>query len=186
MSKSKEMRPEYRREDLGTGVRGKYFERHMKPIKIGLIGFGTVGTGVVRLLTEQRELLARRLGSPLILKKVADLDLDAAAARGSAGGSPHHPGRRHPGRPGNRYRGGTHRRHRRRPGLCDGAPSPGASTWSPPTRPCWPTTATIFSPRPRPPAWRSRSRPRCAAASPSSWPCARGWPPTGSRSCSAS
>ena len=48
----------------------------MKPIKVGLIGFGTVGTGVVRLLTEQREVLARRLGSPLILKKVADLDLD--------------------------------------------------------------------------------------------------------------
>jgi homoserine dehydrogenase len=47
----------------------------MKTIKIGLIGFGTVGEGVVRLLTEQQELLARRLGVPLILKKVADLDL---------------------------------------------------------------------------------------------------------------
>ena len=73
--KSEEMRPEYRREDLGTGVRGKYFERQMKSINIGLIGFGTVGTGVARLLTEQRELLARRLGTPLVLKKVADLDL---------------------------------------------------------------------------------------------------------------
>src|SRR5450759_1035414 len=48
----------------------------MKAIKVGLIGFGTVGTGVVRLLTEQRELLARRLGTNLVLKKVADLDLD--------------------------------------------------------------------------------------------------------------
>ena len=47
----------------------------MKSIKIGLIGFGTVGTGVVRLLTEQRELLARRLGADLVLKRVADLDL---------------------------------------------------------------------------------------------------------------
>ena len=47
----------------------------MKSIKIGLIGFGTVGTGVVRLLTEERELLARRLGTELHLKKVADLDL---------------------------------------------------------------------------------------------------------------
>ena len=47
----------------------------MKTIKVGLIGFGTVGTGVVRLLTEQRELLARRLGTDLVLKKVADLDL---------------------------------------------------------------------------------------------------------------
>jgi homoserine dehydrogenase len=47
----------------------------MKAIKIGLIGFGTVGTGVVRLLIEERELLARRLGAELVLKKVADLDL---------------------------------------------------------------------------------------------------------------
>ena len=29
--------------------------------------------------------------------------------------------------------------------------------------------------------WRSPSKPRCAAASPSSWPCARAWPPTASR-----
>src|SRR3989339_320673 len=48
----------------------------MKPINIGLIGFGTVGSGVAPLLTEQQEVLARRLGSPLILKKVADLALD--------------------------------------------------------------------------------------------------------------
>jgi homoserine dehydrogenase len=47
----------------------------MKPIQIGLIGFGTVGTGVVRLLTGQQELLGRRLGTQLVLKKVADLDL---------------------------------------------------------------------------------------------------------------
>jgi homoserine dehydrogenase len=48
----------------------------MKSIRIGLIGFGTVGGGVVRLLMEQQELLSRRLGIPLILKKVADLDLE--------------------------------------------------------------------------------------------------------------
>ena len=48
----------------------------MKAIKIGLAGFGTVGSGVVRLLTEQQEILARRLGTPLVLGKVADLDLE--------------------------------------------------------------------------------------------------------------
>jgi homoserine dehydrogenase len=48
---------------------------HMKAINIGLIGFGTVGEGVARLLTGQQELLHRRLGTDLILKKVADLDL---------------------------------------------------------------------------------------------------------------
>jgi homoserine dehydrogenase len=50
----------------------------MKPVQVGLIGCGTVGSGVVRLLTEQRELLAQRLGGDLVLKKVADLDLDRA------------------------------------------------------------------------------------------------------------
>ncbi|MBM4295368.1 MAG: homoserine dehydrogenase [Deltaproteobacteria bacterium] len=48
----------------------------MKTVNVGLIGFGVVGSGVARLLTRQRELLARRLGADLVLKKVADLDLD--------------------------------------------------------------------------------------------------------------
>jgi homoserine dehydrogenase len=48
----------------------------MKTINVGMIGFGTVGSGVARLLTEQRELLTRRLGADLVLKKVADLDLE--------------------------------------------------------------------------------------------------------------
>jgi homoserine dehydrogenase len=48
----------------------------MKTIKVGLLGFGTVGSGVVRLLTEQREMLAHRLGTQLVLAKVADLDLE--------------------------------------------------------------------------------------------------------------
>lgn len=47
----------------------------MKPVNVGLIGFGTVGEGVARLLTERPDLLACRLGAPLILKKVADIDL---------------------------------------------------------------------------------------------------------------
>jgi homoserine dehydrogenase len=51
-------------------------EVQMKPIKVGLLGFGTVGAGVVRLLTEQRPRLARRLGTDLVLAKVADPDLD--------------------------------------------------------------------------------------------------------------
>jgi len=43
-------------------------------VKVGLIGLGTVGQGVVRLLTERREMLARRLGTELVLKKVAEID----------------------------------------------------------------------------------------------------------------
>jgi len=48
----------------------------MKAVKVGLLGFGTVGSGVVRLLLENREMLARRLGTDLVLAKVADPDLE--------------------------------------------------------------------------------------------------------------
>ena len=52
----------------------------MRPVQVGLIGFGTVGSGVVRLLTEHTERFRRRLGIPLVLKKVADIDLDRPRA----------------------------------------------------------------------------------------------------------
>ena len=35
-------------------------------IGVGLIGFGTVGTGVARVLTENAELIRRRVGVPKI------------------------------------------------------------------------------------------------------------------------
>ncbi len=41
---------------------------------VGVIGFGTIGTGVVRLLRESRAGLARRLGTPVRLVRVADVD----------------------------------------------------------------------------------------------------------------
>jgi homoserine dehydrogenase len=47
----------------------------MKRINLGLIGFGTIGTGVVRLLQESVDLIQNRLGAKLVLKKIADLDI---------------------------------------------------------------------------------------------------------------
>lgn len=47
----------------------------MKTINIGLVGFGTIGTGVVKLLKGQAPLLERRLAARLRLKRIADLDL---------------------------------------------------------------------------------------------------------------
>lgn len=44
-------------------------------ISIGLIGFGTVGCGVVKLLREERDLLEKRVGARLVLRKIADLDI---------------------------------------------------------------------------------------------------------------
>ncbi|MGQ9694135.1 MAG: homoserine dehydrogenase [Thermodesulfobacteriota bacterium] len=47
----------------------------MERVYLGLIGFGTVGTGVVRILQEKAKLLEERLGFSLILKRIADLDI---------------------------------------------------------------------------------------------------------------
>ena len=47
----------------------------MKTIALGLIGFGTIGSGVVKLLQESGKLIDKRLGARLILKKIADLDV---------------------------------------------------------------------------------------------------------------
>ena len=50
----------------------------MKNIAIGLIGFGTIGTGVVKVLQKNAALIRQRLGIPLVLKRIADLDITAA------------------------------------------------------------------------------------------------------------
>ncbi len=47
-----------------------------KELGIGLLGFGTVGAGVVEGLQRNGALLAERLGVKLVLRKIADLDLD--------------------------------------------------------------------------------------------------------------
>jgi homoserine dehydrogenase len=47
----------------------------MKKIAVGLIGFGTIGTGVVRLLQENGELLSERVGADIHLKRIADIDI---------------------------------------------------------------------------------------------------------------
>lgn len=47
----------------------------MKRITIGLIGFGTIGTGVVKLLQKNGSLIEQKLGATLALKKIADLDI---------------------------------------------------------------------------------------------------------------
>ncbi|MBM4149909.1 MAG: homoserine dehydrogenase, partial [Lentisphaerae bacterium] len=48
----------------------------MKEIGIGLLGFGTVGAGVVDGFHRNGALLARRAGVRPVLKRIADVDLD--------------------------------------------------------------------------------------------------------------
>lgn len=44
-------------------------------VRVGLIGFGTIGTGVIKLLQRNRRHLRSRLGAALTLAGVADIDL---------------------------------------------------------------------------------------------------------------
>jgi homoserine dehydrogenase len=46
----------------------------MKEIKVGLIGFGTVGAGVVKILQKNTKLIEKRMGARLVLKRIADVD----------------------------------------------------------------------------------------------------------------
>ena len=48
----------------------------MRQIQIGLLGCGTVGTGVAKLLIENQDLLTARVGAELNLKWVADIDIE--------------------------------------------------------------------------------------------------------------
>jgi len=48
----------------------------MGDIKVGLIGWGTVGCGVIEVLRQNAEVIESRLGVRLELKRVADIDLD--------------------------------------------------------------------------------------------------------------
>jgi homoserine dehydrogenase len=48
----------------------------MKEIKVGMIGFGTVGSGVAKILQENGKIIERRVGARIVLKRIADIDVD--------------------------------------------------------------------------------------------------------------
>ncbi len=48
----------------------------MKQINIGILGLGTVGTGIAKMITENADVISARLGGKLVLKKAADLDIE--------------------------------------------------------------------------------------------------------------
>ncbi|MFA4984376.1 MAG: homoserine dehydrogenase [Candidatus Omnitrophota bacterium] len=49
----------------------------MKKINIGLIGFGNVGSGVVRILRERKAFLRDKLGTEINISKIADKDISS-------------------------------------------------------------------------------------------------------------
>ncbi len=50
----------------------------MKPIQVGLLGIGTVGSGTFKVLERNREEISRRAGRDIIITMVADLDVERA------------------------------------------------------------------------------------------------------------
>ncbi|MDB5053443.1 MAG: homoserine dehydrogenase [Bacilli bacterium] len=50
----------------------------MKPIKVGLLGLGTVGSGVVRIVEKHQEDLQRQVGSPIVIEMVLVQDRNKA------------------------------------------------------------------------------------------------------------
>ena len=71
----------------------------MKPINVGLLGIGTVGSGTYSVLARNREEISRRAGCAIIMKMVADKDIerarklvaDAASVSGDALAVVNHP-----------------------------------------------------------------------------------------------
>lgn len=47
----------------------------MKQIGVGILGFGTVGAGVADGLLKHRDVMAKRLGVDIVLRKISDLDI---------------------------------------------------------------------------------------------------------------
>ena len=86
----------------------------MKPIQVGLLGIGTVGSGVFNVLARNQEEIKRRAGRGIEITMVADLDTARAQAavgsnvQGRQRRPRHHrqPGHRH------RYRADWRLRHR--------------------------------------------------------------------------
>jgi homoserine dehydrogenase len=52
----------------------------MQGLTLGILGLGTVGSGVVKILRQNREVLERRVGIPLAIKRIAVRDLKAKRA----------------------------------------------------------------------------------------------------------
>ena len=50
----------------------------MKPLNVGLLGIGTVGGGTAAVLKRNAEEIARRIGRPIRLVAVADLNVERA------------------------------------------------------------------------------------------------------------
>ncbi len=47
----------------------------MRKIKVGIVGFGTIGSGVIKILQDNGDIIRKRLGATVEVVKIADLDI---------------------------------------------------------------------------------------------------------------
>ncbi len=54
---------------------------NQKMINVGIMGMGTIGTGVVKVLTKNKENISQKIGATLTLKKILDRDTEKVLAK---------------------------------------------------------------------------------------------------------
>ena len=59
----------------GRSLAGLHIEVRMKAIQVGLLGLGTVGAGVAKILLSHRGELEEKIGAPVVLGAIADKDV---------------------------------------------------------------------------------------------------------------
>src|SRR3984957_13534854 len=69
-------------ERAGIARAGQQFDNRLKPIRLALLGCGTVGEGVVRLMRNNAAMFERKLGAPLELAGGAGRSLKPIPALG--------------------------------------------------------------------------------------------------------
>jgi homoserine dehydrogenase len=55
--------------------------KNKKLIKIGLMGVGTVGTGVIKVLLKNKENISHRVGAELVIKRILDKDISRVSKK---------------------------------------------------------------------------------------------------------
>ena len=159
--------------ELSAALVSRQALRSMQQVNLGMIGGGTVGSGVFHALQHNGDLMASRLGVKIAVpqdrregvRRTAPLPDPALADDDRLAG-----GRQRSADP-RRHR--TRRRHRHRQDDDPRRAQARANRSSPPTRRCSPRTARSCSPPPRRTARIFITKPASAAASRSSSRCAK-------------
>ena len=149
----------------------------MERAVVGLLGLGTVGSGVARLLIEQVDRVARRSGKTVEVKSVLVRDPDRSRSVPIARERIVTNARKILDDPELSVDSGSDGRHPSDPGDPPGSPGEGARTSLRPTRRCWPSMGPSFSPRPAAMVGpisvrgqRRRAESRSSRRSASAWP----------------